>query len=360
MTTFKPGQKHSILREVKALAKCNNCASVMADPQQEQALERLQQMFPSSTEEERIRFFKARNHNLSSAEGKLQEYLDWRSQHGLDSEENLLARETSTDQQDWEYASRKAMAWQRQQLARIASSSSSSRKVHRPKTARARRPGGGAPPPDRQLPQIVMTYCTTTTTTDGTEPRQMETARDGTLLLHVIPAQVNKKIAASETYALAMALYLDRKFDRRCLGLATIVLDVRPGVGWPNPPAYNMLPFIRATSRLLHRYYPERLAKCILYPMPRAALWIWEAAKPFLEKSIVDAITLIGGSDALQAPPPNDELAQYANPQLLHRMERNRLAKFIYRRRPNRNNNYNNNNTNTPAGSNTNNDGYQN
>jgi hypothetical protein len=153
--------------------------------------------------------------------------------------------------------------------------------------------------------------------------------RNGRLVLHVLPAQVDKKLANAETYALAKAIYLDRKFGRDSNDLATILIDVRPGQGWSNPKAFTMVPYIRSVSRILHQYFPQRMDKCLVYPLPTAALVIWDMARPVLDRSIVDAITLVQGSDALAAPPPNAELGKYLEEDMLEKMEAKRRSLFV-------------------------------
>lgn len=291
-----------ILREVKVLAACNSCATIMASPlTEEECLESLQSTFPTATQEEVKRFWKARKKNVRAAEEKLREFMEWRERHGLDNDANRS--NSCADEQDWAYAAGKALSWAQTQPSE--------------KKGKNRR----RTPETTTLPQIVMVY--------SNETEDICRDRSGHIVLHVIPAVVDKKLASSETYALAMALYLDRKFSRSSFDLATICLDVRPGEGWPNPPAYNMMPFIHACTKMLHQLYPERLHQCIIFPLPRAALWIWEMAKPFLDTAIVEATQLIAGSDRLRAPPPNEQLAVYVEEDLLDRMETKRLSKFL-------------------------------
>jgi hypothetical protein len=59
--------------------------------------------------------------------------------------------------------------------------------------------------------------------------------KNGVTILHVMPAQVNRSVVPVETHGLAFAIYLDRKFDRNTEEKVTIMLDTRPGEGWPNP-----------------------------------------------------------------------------------------------------------------------------
>lgn len=274
----------------------------------EAALAILGSKFPTSTEAERKRFLKARRGNVTTAGEKLGEFMEWRLRHRLDSEENLEARGNRTDAQDWEFASKLALEWDDEQQK---SDKGNGRRVkHRTKASTAK---------VTTLPQIVTVYY------DNESPCQ---TRDAKLMLHVLPAQVNKKLASPETYALAKAIYLDLKFDRYSLEEATIFIDVRPGRGWANPPGYTMMPFITHVSKLLHQHFPDRLHQCIVYPLPKPAIWIWDMAKRFLDKSIVDSVLLIGGSDALTAEAPVERMSQFVDEEMLKRMEQRRLELF--------------------------------
>jgi hypothetical protein len=89
-----------------------------------------------------------------------------------------------------------------------------------------------------------------------------------------------------------------------------------------------MMPFIKATATLLHQHYPERLDKLFVFPLPRAALWIWEMVKPFLDRSVVESAHLIGGKDSMSSPPPNHALCRFVHSQLLDDMENKRLSMY--------------------------------
>jgi hypothetical protein len=51
-------------------------------------------------------------------------------------------------------------------------------------------------------------------------------------------------------------------------------------------------------------------------------------AKRFLDKSIVDSVLLIGGSDALTAEAPVERMSQFVDEEMLKRMEQRRLELF--------------------------------
>ena len=277
----------------------------------ESALAILASKFPAATDAECQRFLKARRGNLQTASEKLGEYMDWRLRYQLDRSDNVDGHRTNrTDAQDWTFAAKLALELDEhpKQDSHPHFNKQSLHKRPKPKT----------------LPQIVTVYYL-----DEINRFPCQTI-DNNLILHVLPAQVNKKIATPETYALAMAIYLDLKFDRYSTSdFASIFIDVRPGRGWANPPAYTMMPFITHVSKLLHHYFPERLHQCIIYPLPKAAIWIWDMAKRFLDKDVVNAVLLIGGSDALTAATPIVKLSQFLDKEIIDRMEQRRYEFFV-------------------------------
>jgi len=276
------------------------------------ALAILASTFPAATEAERQRFLKARKGNLQSATEKLGEFMDWRVRHNLDSPEH--ACDGRTDEQDWALASKLALEWEEQQKEHESNQRFSTTKKRNKVTI---------------LPQIVNMYFMEVDHNNNKIVSPYRT-KDSKLILHVLPAQVNKKFATAETYALAKAIYLDLKFDRHTsCELATIFIDVRPGRGWANPPAYTMMPFISNVSSVLHQYFPERLHQCIVYPLPKAAIWIWDIAKTFLDKRVVDAVSLIAGSDALTAEAPTKALSLLLEDDVIEKMEQRRVDLFL-------------------------------
>ena len=313
-------RKYQLVREILAFARQNgatkdshSCAtqeSIMSDHDElteDQRVAALEEQFPNSPYSERLRFLRACKGSVSDAAVKLQTYYDWRELHGLDLPEYKEARlGTANDEEDWLLSCRKA----------IEHTENVDKETPKKKTTASARSLKSF-----VLPQIVFAY------SDGNG--LPKTSKSGRRLLHVMPARINKKLASAQTYALALSLYLDHKQERDKLDLFVVMLDVRPGKGWANPPAYNMMPFIKAVGSLLHQHYPERLDKLFLYPLPRPALWIWEMVKPFLDPSVVESAYLIAGKDTVGAPPPNHALCSHVDEDLLEVMENTRICNFI-------------------------------
>lgn len=266
----------------------------------------LEEKFPTSPQAERLRFLRACKGDLNCAVAKLQAYVTWRDLHGLDSEEYKESRlESTNDEQEWLHSCKRAIQ-HTDKMAPESLPKRSSRSINAQQSY--------------ELPQIAFAYYH-----DNGAPK---TSINGRLLLHVIPGRIDKKLAPAETYALALSFYLDYKQDRNTLDLFFVMMDVRPGKGWANPPAYSMMPFVKATATLLHQHYPERLDKLFVFPLPRAALWIWEMVKPFLDRSVVESAHLIGGKDSMSSPPPNHALYGFVHRQLLDDMENKRLSMY--------------------------------
>jgi len=304
---------------------------------EQKALATLAQIFPSSTDAERKRFLRGRRGNLKQAYDKLKEFLEWREVHNLEED----PEPSSTDDEDWSYASRLAMEWQSRQQAQQASNNGSTgikkklsvksfRKRSSTKaTGAAEKPTTSATPSTQEdlplLPQIILTY------RDQNGAVLRNAKDDNAVVLHALPARVNKKIATAETYALAQAIYLDRVFGRHSYDVATILLDVRPGHGWPNPNAKAMIPFLRCVSPFLHAYFPERLHRTLIYPLPKPALVFWDAARPLLDRAIVDSIALCKGNDGIRCdtPPPTKELCKYLDDSIVETTESKRTSMFV-------------------------------
>ena len=203
-------------------------------------LNSLLELQPESTLAERRRFLKARKGVIKAASAQLGSYIQWRCQNKID---EFFPSTFTTDEEDWERAARGAME--------IANT-------------------GATPASQRKLPRIVSIY-------GGDE--DLVLCRNGARVVHVLPCQLDTTIAPATTYALALAMYLDRKLDRNHTEKVTVVIDIRSGKGWPNPSSVSLVPFIKLVVGSLNSYFPERLSRCILFPLPTTATLIFNRAK---------------------------------------------------------------------------------
>jgi hypothetical protein len=205
-------------------------------------LQSLLELQPESTLAERRRFLKARKGVIKAASAQLGSYLQWRSKNKID-EFFPSTNNFTTDEEDWALAARGAME--------IANTKHS--------------PARNVP-----LPRIVSVYGGN----DG-----LVLCRNGARIVHVLPSQLDTTIAPATTYALALAMYLERKIDRNHTEKVTVVIDIRSGRGWPNPSSVSLVPFIKLVVGSLNSYFPERLSRCILFPLPMTATVIFNKAK---------------------------------------------------------------------------------
>ena len=204
---------------------------------------------------------------------------------------------------------------------------------------------------DNAVPQLLFCHSVSSSetasmsdTTSGNESDRFggkQPLRDtqGHRVVQHLPAQItalqhqshNKAslLSSFETFVSIFGLYLDLKLERHDEEMLTLLIDVRPGRGWANPPALQLVGFIRHVAHKLHDLYPCRLYKCILYPIPRPAIYIWHSIRVFLDPALTKRIVLVPGRDGLDAPPPNKELRKYIHSQEgLDLMEQTRLQSF--------------------------------
>ena len=172
-------------------------------------------------------------------------------------------------------------------------------------------------------------------------PESGDIMRDlnGRRVLHAMPAKLDPKYGA-DVYALAIAVYLNQLFEgegqhgtgEESYEQITVILDVRPGAGWPNAPASQMLNLFRHVANQIHILHPNRIHKCIMFPIPRPAIVLWKVAiRPFLDHKLRQVVELVPGSGAnLKAPTPHDMLSKFVSLQDSHRIERYRKAAFEF------------------------------
>jgi len=266
-------------------------------------LKEIHKALPTSTQAERRRFLIAdRQGNTKAATEKLQSYLDWRRQHINDELSHL---------DPWTYATQIAMNHQ----------------------AKAKK---GKPINDidvnntnttYKLPSPLFMYehnSITNTSIDST----VTTSTTRMKYIQHLPARIDLTLADNSTYALALALYIDHILDRNSTEKATLVIDVRPGYGWCNIKAIQLLPFIQMVSKLLCDLFPSRLEKCIVYPVPKVALFLWKAVQPFVGTETVDKICLISGSAGKKDKVPTN-VSKYLDEDLIAKLEERRTSLFI-------------------------------
>jgi hypothetical protein len=308
----------------------------------------LQQRVPNATEEECQRFYEA---FADESTERLTAYMNWRKEHRLNApprgEETAPSTVTKKslfvadgDARNWQKAYEGAIAHARKHgdpqeeghpdakddapntepkeypknhRRFRRKDSNSSRHKDKPTVFHAR---------DNDLTRPIFSHANTA---DG-DPL---CDRKGHQIFQVLAARVDLQAACANTYATAFLLYLDAHLRRDTLDLVTLLIDVRPGYGWPNLPALQMLGFIRCLAQVLHDSYPCRLHQCILFPVPRPAIMIWKTVQNFLDPLVRKSIVLVPGAANLTSPVPRDRLKDYFDdPAGLDVMEQTRLEAF--------------------------------
>jgi CRAL/TRIO domain len=268
-----------------------------------ESLQTLQYNVPESTAQERRRFLDGREGDVSLATRDLKDYLAWSTKHRkLECEMSAAAShkislkknectdndEDTSDQEVWNKAAAVAM--------KVCAQTG-----------------------DTLLHRIARTF-----SIDGKEC----TDQDGHRVIKLIPGRMDDKQAPLTVYALAVALYLDRKLARDSTERITILIDVRGGEGWRNLHAGKLVPFIRDTCKLLLSKFPERLARAIVFPVPMALRWIWTMVVPCLDLDTAGRICSLTGPARITSPPPSKEMAAYMDERVVDLLEKERLAAF--------------------------------
>lgn len=255
---------------------------------------------------------------------KLAAYATWRQEHSLDKGTALPSVDVSTDEDIWNWAVRKAFDHHTQNDLLPCTTNGVN-----VKTTAVADEDETTPSTDVsfEIPQFV--YCHRHG--PGNQPMR---DKQGHLLLQVFGGRLDPKGTpkAHDLYTTSVALYLDRYLSFRKSSTTpyriTLLLDVRAGDGWENPPALEMVGLVRHLATQLHDLYPDRLHKCFLFPVPRPGIWIWNMCKGFLDKGIRSTVYLLPGGALSHSPAPIRELAVYVDEQVLRHCEKVRLSTF--------------------------------
>lgn len=248
---------------------------------------------PTATMQERQRFYVGTKGDLRSAISKLQEYIEWKTKHKKIEWEirSSVALTGKKDVDDWRIA-----------VAVAAKSRGEAVDVV-------------------QIPQVGTTH----TMQNGEPMRDQE----GNRIIHIIPGRMDDRLISLRAYALASALFIDRKTDPKSLECLTVLIDVRAGVGWRNPNGAQLLPFIQSTSSLLLSLFPERLAKCYVYPLPPSFEWVWKLVHRCLDPMTAEKIGVLTGPATINSPPPVEAMEAYLDTEVIEMLEAYRVSFFI-------------------------------
>ncbi|KAL7516914.1 hypothetical protein ACHAWX_001881 [Stephanocyclus meneghinianus] len=239
------------------------------------ACQEIRDALPDSTPAERLRFLASRSGNSVAAIVKLNNYLDWRREH--------FKGDSAGNNRMWESTCKQAIQMSKDETANC----------------------------DTELPCVLFVH----EFTDATSKLRR--------CIQVLPPRVDTNLASHSAYALAIAMYLDRVLDRDSDEKVTLAIDVRVGKGWANISAFKLLPFIKSTTKFVSELHPERLERCIIFPVPSIAVGIWRAVKPFLDKETAGKVFLIPGPAGADAGLP-ETIPDVLNRELIEKLERMR------------------------------------
>jgi len=133
--------------------------------------------------------------------------------------------------------------------------------------------------------------------------RQGGHAVDGTPILFVQGARYDQDIEP-EKYMLACCHALDSLLPPEDDRKVTILIDARPGDGWENAPAHQMLPFFRLACGSMPDNFPERVQRVVIYPLPFIVKQLFRMVRCMLDPVTSKKVEVISGSATLDAPCP--------------------------------------------------------
>jgi CRAL/TRIO domain len=275
--------------------------------------EMLKESIPSSTDAERRRFLLAESGNVTKASARLSKYVSWTTTHqNIQRQIQAYEQWTSREKKNHTHApslheTEETLDDDDWQLACAAAIFSRNEPVSPTRT---------------RLPRIARTFY-------DDQSGEVCRCHNGHRIIHVAPGKMDDRLVPLETYALAIALYMDRKLSRDSCELFTVMIDARGGVGWRNPHAAHLIPFIQHTSELLLSMFPERLGRAIVYPVPWCLSWIWSVVRCCLDPKTSGKIHLLNGPAKVVSPPPHDQIVRYLTDELSNRIEAERIASFL-------------------------------
>jgi hypothetical protein len=252
---------------------------------------RLEEKVPDATATERQRFLKSNKGKVDGAADALSKYIKWNKHHEAIAKE-LNIEPPSKKDSDVDY-------WKAACAVAISAKGEDCTET---------------------LPRVIRVH-------------QLEDGSDmcdatGHRIFQLTPANMDDKLVKTTTYALAVALYLNRRCDRNALERITVCIDVRAGKGLPNIHAARLIPFMTDTTRLLLDLFPERLHRCLLYPVPTQFTWIWNIIKKAIHPLTRDKICPLSGANKIESPPPREQMLEHMSEEAADRLEKERVGSF--------------------------------
>jgi len=261
----------------------------------------LEEYCPGSTPAERTRFLVACNNHPKKAAGRLNHYLEWRTTH-VDTKQKYGIKMRPTRDRDYDL-------WVESSLTAMRMTGEVANNI--------------------VLPRVIRTYQNTPQAQEqGSSVSNSISDQEGRRIFHIIPALMDDKLAKQSTYTLAVAIYLDSQLQRDSMEKVTICMDVRAGKGWPNIHALRLVPFMKNSLKLLLPLFPERLHKCVVYPLPSAFFYLWTMIAKCLDPVTRDKICVVSGKCTIEAQPPTEKLVVHLGEAATQLLEATRIASF--------------------------------
>ena len=253
----------------------------------------LKNEIPRATYAERRRFLIAKKGNVSQAATSLRQYIDWLSIHEAhENQLNLDSERAVTDDADlvdWNISCAIAIRACNEECS-------------------------------EKLPRVIRTY------QDVSGSYICD--RHGHRIFHIIPAQMDERLVKTSTYALATSIYINRILDRQSLMKITVCMDARAGKGWRNIHAARLIPFMKQTTQMLLSLFPQRLNKCLVYPVPSAFMFIWRIMQQCMERETSEKIILCRGVNKIESPAPIEQMCGSLTVEVATLLEQARVSAF--------------------------------
>uniref|UniRef100_A0A6U3WXK5 CRAL-TRIO domain-containing protein n=1 Tax=Ditylum brightwellii TaxID=49249 RepID=A0A6U3WXK5_9STRA len=230
----------------------------------------LQQQFPNLTKETRRRFLIARHGDADATILKLQLYCDWLTLHGFHA-----GGKEEEEEDVWGKAATLALLQTKEELTKNIS-----------------------------LPCLVYFNSTLIDL-------------QNTKTIQVLPSKLNPSLVTPSTYAQTLSLYLQYTLDAHSMEQISVFVDLRSREGWYNPTPSSCLSLLKEVAKLLGTHHPERLKRCIVFPLPKASVYVWNTVvKYFLDGNTAKKFVILGGG--------GKELGEYFSGEVLDALEDNR------------------------------------
>lgn len=116
----------------------------------------------------------------------------------------------------------------------------------------------------------------------------------------------------NDAYSALICARLDSVLPPVSLRRLVVLVDVRPGKGWPNHPPTRFVSFIKDVASLVSNMYPERLKTIVVYPLPSVLTFVLSSCiLAVLDKVTRDKVKILGyGTQQQQLDRSRDDKLQ--------------------------------------------------